>query len=224
MDSTTQGIYMLGYDLFPLNPEMEKKSEEYEKEMERRRQEALRKKYETSGVPSKFFSSSLESYLAETDEEKRIKDAVVGFAGNPGNKVLILCGNNGTGKTLLGCGIVRKCGGEYALSSDICVEYEAAVSYRSKRSRPEILGHYCECPMLVVDECGKYTLDPELEKFVLSYVLCGRYERNKPSVFITNGAKRRFIEFLGKSSFDRLTECCTTVEFKMESKRRFSRI
>lgn len=203
-----------------VSPDSERRVEEYERMLESKRQDDLYAKYKASGVPAKFFGSSLESYNADTAEESRIKDTVLAFAENPCNRVLIMCGNHGNGKTMLGCGIVRKCGGVYALSSDICVEYEAATSYKAKRNRLEVLKHYCECPMLVVDECGKYALDTELEKFIQSYILCGRYERNKPSVFITNGSKKRYIDFLGKSAFDRLTECCTTIEFNMESSRK----
>ena len=35
--------------------------------------------------------------------------------------------------------------------------------------------------------------------------------------------KKEFIEFLGKSVFDRLTEVCSTLEFTEESKRKLYR-
>lgn len=205
---------------FSFTPDSDERAKEYERECESRRQEEALIRYRNSGVPAKFFGESIDTYIARTDEEKRIRKEVERFAERPMNKVLLMCGSNGNGKTHLGCGIIRKCGGEYALSSDICIEYEAAISFKSKRDRLQILRHFCECRMLVVDECGKYALDKELEKFINSYILCGRYERGRPSVFITNAAKERYIEFLGKSVFDRLTECCVTIDFAGESKRK----
>ena len=196
------------------------KVDEYEKQKERIRQEKLYEDYKTCGVPSKFFETSLATYITETDEEKKNLETVIDFAENPKNRILVLCGNNGRGKTLLSCGALRECGGEYVTSSQLCIEYEAGTSYHAKRTREEILNHYSKvAPILVIDECGKYTLNPQLEQFILSYVLCTRYENNLASVVVTNGEKKKFLEFLGKSLFDRLTECCTTLDFTGESKR-----
>lgn len=196
------------------------KVDEYEKQKERIRQEKLYEDYKTCGVPSKFFETSLETYITETYEEKKNLETVIDFAKNPKNRILVLCGNNGNGKTLLSCGALRECGGEYVTSSQLCIEYEAGTSYHAKRTREEILNHYSKvAPILVIDECGKYTLNPQLEQFILSYVLCTRYENNLASVVVTNGEKKKFLEFLGKSLFDRLTEVCTTLDFTGESKR-----
>ena len=125
-----------------------------------------------------------------------------------------------THNTHLACGTLRESGGEYVTSSQLCIEYEAATSYHSKRTREEIL-HHCSkvAPIFVIDECGKYTLNLQLEQFILSYVLCTRYENNLASVVVTNGEKKKFLEFLGKSLFDRLTEVCTTLDFTGASKR-----
>jgi len=74
--------------------------------------------------------------------------------------------------------------------------------------------------MLVIDECGKYFLNSDLEKFLLIQIVCGRYENNKPTVLVTNANKKAFIDFMGKAVYDRLTEVCSTVEFDFESKRK----
>ena len=47
------------------------KVDEYEKQKERIRQEKLYEYYKTCGVPSKFFETSLATYITETDEEKK---------------------------------------------------------------------------------------------------------------------------------------------------------
>jgi DNA replication protein DnaC len=73
--------------------------------------------------------------------------------------------------------------------------------------------------MLVIDECGKYTLNPDLEKFLLSQIITSRYENNRPTVLVTNENKKKYIEFLGKSVFDRMTEVCITLDFTGKSKR-----
>ncbi len=193
---------------------------EYERQQEKICQDKLYEAYKNCGVPEKFFKTSLDMYIVKTEEEKHNLETVREFAKNPQNRILVLCGNNGCGKTMLSCGALRECGGEYVTSSQLCIEYEAATSYHSKRTREEILRHYSKVsPILVIDECGKYTLNPDLEQFILSYILCTRYENNLASDVVTNGEKKEFLGFLGKSLFDRLTEVCTTLDFTGESKR-----
>ena len=176
--------------------------------------------YKNSGVPNKFFSESFETFIAENDNDNKIKNAIVEFSKNPSNKVLILYGNNGTGKTHLGSSIIRECGGIYIQSSMLCVKYDSATSFKAKMSREEILDYYSKCKMLVIDECCKYFVNQELEKFLLSFIVSTRYANNVPTVLITNLKKESFIEFMGKAVYDRLTEVCITVAFNGQSKRK----
>lgn len=193
--------------------------DEYEKELERQRAENAQRKYEQSGVPAKFYNETIDTYIAETPEEIKNKNIVVEFNKNPCNRVLIMCGNNGNGKTHLACSVLRDRDGLYITASDLCIEYESATSYNAKRTRQVLLRDMLEPELLVIDECRKYTLHPELEKFLLSYVGNSRYENNKATVYVTNDSKSGFVEFLGKSTFDRLTEVCTTLEFTQRSRR-----
>lgn len=211
----------LSFDLTHLSVIDDGKVQEYEKQLEKERLEQEQKRYENSGVPSKFYHTSLDSYIAATEEEIRNKKIAENFAKNPKNRILIMCGNNGNGKSLLGCGILRVSGGLYVLASDLCIEYEAGTSYHTERTRPGTLKYYSSVKVvLVIDESGKYSINPELEKFLIAYIVCIRYENNLSTVLITNANKKEYIEFLGKSVFDRLTEVCTTLEFTGTSKRR----
>ena len=200
------------------------KVEEYEKQIEEIKKKTAYENYKISGVPSKFFETSLDTYIAETEEEKNNLKTVKDFAQDPKNRILLLCGKNGNGKSHLLSGITRICGGEYITSSQICVEYEAATSYHSKRTREEILRHYTNINMLVIDECGKYTLNEKIEQFILAYIFSTRYENDLATGAATNADKKEFIEFLGKSVYDRFTEVCTTLDFTGPSKRKDRRI
>ncbi len=197
---------------------------EYERQQAEIKKQADYEKYKNSGVPDKFFESSLDTYIAETEEEKRNLAMVKDFAQDPKNRILLLCGNNGNGKSHLLSGIIRECGGEYITSSQLCVEYEAATSYHSKRTREEILRHYSKVSLLVIDECGKYTVNEKLEQFILAYIFSARYENDLATGAATNAEKKTFLEFLGKSVFDRCTEVCTTLDFTGPSKRQERRI
>lgn len=214
---TTEGFFKG----FNFTTEDADKVAEYEKLQEEMQKKERFESYKKSGVPEKFYETTIDSYNAVTEEENKIKTTIKDFAADPKNRVLICHGENGNGKSLFGCGVIREAGGEYVLSSDICVEYEAATSYHAPRSRIEILKHYAKVKgVLVIDECCKYTLNPELEKFIDSYIVCARYENNLPTDLITNSNKKDFIDFLGKAVFDRFTQVCTSIEFKEPSYRK----
>ena len=214
----------LSFNLNVLEVVTDEKFAAYERQQELYRLQEKYERYKKSGVPAKFFKESLDTFIAKTNEEKKNLKTVREFTENPKNKILLLCGNNGNGKSHLLSGIIRKCGGEYITSSQLCVEYEAATSYHSERTKEQILRHYStEVSMLVIDECGKYTLNEKLEQFLLVYIFCTRYEYDLPSGAGTNADKKEFIEFLGKSFFDRCTEVCTTLDFTGPSKRQARR-
>lgn len=202
------------------------KVDAYEMEQEKIRVDSCKKKYAESGIPDKFKNHNLETFIATTEDEKHIKQVVTDFAGNPKNRVLLMCGKNGNGKTHLGTAIIYKSifdgyGGAYITSSNLCIKYESAIGYKTKMNREEIIEYYSKAGgVLVIDECCKYFINSELEKFILVQIICNRYENNLPTVLISNSDKKDFIDFLGKAVYDRFTEVCSTLDFNWESKRK----
>ena len=104
---------------FPVD---EKKVEEYEKQQADIQRQKAQERYEQSGVPMKFFNESIETFTAETETEKKVVESIIDYANNPADRILILYGNNGTGKTHLACGVIRKYGGWYITSSLFCIK------------------------------------------------------------------------------------------------------
>ena len=209
----------LKFDLSTLVTD-EKKVEEYERQLEENERLAEQKSFEASGVPEKFWKESFETFSTDSEKDIVVYDTVKKFAENPANRVLILCGENGNGKSHLASAVTRVCGGEYILSSMLCVKYDSATGYKADMTREQILLHYSKVKMLVIDECCKYFLDENLEKFLLMQIIIMRYENNLPTVLVTNANKQAFIQFLGKAVYDRFTEVCTTLEFTEISKRK----
>jgi DNA replication protein DnaC len=183
-----------------ITPSDEKEVEEYWAKVEQDRKADALERYKASGVPAKFYEESFETFATDTDAMKVAKNRAMEFAEKPRNRILILCGENGNGKTHLASSVIRKCGGTFIVSSMLCVQYDSATSFKAKRSREEILNYMSTCKMLVIDDCGKYPLNPELEKFLLSYIISARYSNNLPLVLTNNGKKEAFINFLGKHS------------------------
>lgn len=215
-------------DLGHCSEENNTKLEQYEAELRKQEQERLFSRYKKSGVPSKFFDQSFDTFIAETEAEKTILAQCKNFASNPKNRVLVLCGNNGNGKTHLGSSILRENifndkDGIYITSSAMCIKYDSAIGYKADMNREEVVQFYSRTPILIIDECCKYFLNSELEKFLLVLIICNRYENNLPTVLITNTEKKAFIDFLGKAVYDRFTEVCTTLDFNWQSRRKSNR-
>lgn len=202
------------------------KIEAYEKQQERIRIDTCLKKYSECGVPEKFKGSSFATFFADTKELYDIKNTVVKYSENPRNRVLMMCGKNGNGKTHLGTAILNRSfllngGGAYITSSNLCIKYESAIGYKTKMNREEVVEYYSSLKgILVIDECCKYFINSELEKFLLVQIICNRYENNLPTVLISNSDKKDFIDFLGQAVYDRFTEVCTTIDFNFESRRK----
>lgn len=202
------------------------KIEAYEKEQERIRRDICFRKYSECGIPEKFKRHNFDTFIVSNDSEKNVKEVAFEYAKNPRNRILIMCGNNGNGKTHLGTAIIYQSvfngeGGAYITSPNLCIKYESAIGYKTKMSREEIVDFYSGCKgVLVIDECCKYFVNLELEKFLLIQIVCNRYENDLPTVLISNSDKKDFIDYLGKAVYDRCTQVCTTLDFKWESKRK----
>jgi len=175
--------------------------------------------YKNSGVPKKFFSESLDTFKPENEDDAFALGIIRNFVKAPKNKVILMYGESGNGKSHLACGAVREMGGQFRMSEDICVEYDSASDFNAKRTRAEVLNYYVTRKLLVIDEMMKYTIKPQLEAWILSYIIRMRYENNLPTILIKNGSKREFSDFVGTAVNDRLKECCTSIEFKGESHR-----
>ena len=193
---------------------------EIAREQERVAEEAAlnQKRYEMSGVPKKFYAHSLDTYVAHNAFQESLKAQVSAYIADAGNKMLLFYGNNGNGKTHLACAIVRALGGCYTTSFKLCIEYEAGSDFKAKRSRPEVLDFYVAQKMLVIDEIGRFS-DEKTEKVIIPAIINMRYEDNLPTVIVSNLSKKEIVEYFGKATYDRMTETCTSIEFKSKSMR-----
>lgn len=218
--SSTMPAWILGFP--PLDADERKKiraerEEEHRREIERHSAAVRRRRLESFGIPGRYQDVSCLTYVAETDEERRNLEAVKGFISAPGDRILLLCGVSGTGKTHLGCSAVAACGGLYRKSVQICDEYESGNSFRSNMTRADVIRIYSECSLLCVDEVGRAQAGTERD--VLSYLIGMRYDNRLPTVLISNMDRKDMLTYFGKAVFDRLTEVCTSLEFTGRSRR-----
>lgn len=211
-----------GYSL-TANSESEAWVKKQEKELAKQaKKEAaylIQKRVETSGVPRRYWHSTFESYIPRDEKDSKKLETVKNFAKLEKNdKVLILLGAKGLGKTHLGSAIIRNCGGKFISIEEFIFKYDSAQDFRSKTNREELMESYSSTKMLVIDEIGR-AMQQEKENSLLNYILRRRYENMLPTVLISNLSKADLLKKLGDAVLDRLRETCISLEFEGESYR-----
>ncbi len=190
-------------------------------EWERREAERIKTERYRKQAPKRYWSEGVYSYKAETENEREAMEATNAFitAVKCGKFCgLIFLGNAGTGKTHLALGAIRECGGLYRLSPNICEELRRAKSFTSKNTEAEILEEYGSAKLLVVDEIGRGVAAAE-EQYALYQIINERYNRQKPTILVSNQSKKDFLNYIGIAATDRLTESARIVEFTGKSYR-----
>lgn len=211
----------------------ERKREEERKEQERSLQAAKREWFEKLGraaIPERFQDRTLKNYVAENDLQRMALDFSIDYADNfdkvvkTGRSALFI-GKPGTGKTHLSVGIALRVMRKHQASALFitCRHVFLAIkdTYRrdSLRSELEVIDDFVRPDLLILDEVGVQG-GTEFEKQALFDILNSRYERRKPTIFLSNLPDTEVGAFLGERVMDRLKEDGgAVVPFNWESHR-----
>ena len=205
------------------NPERDEWIKQREKELaEQAEKEAsyqMQKNVESSGVPRRYWHVDFDTYIPRNEKDSKNLESIKIFANLEKNdKVHILLGPKGLGKTHLGSAIIRNCGGKFISIEEFIFKYESAQDFHAKVNREELMESYSSTKMLVIDEIGR-SMQQEKENALLNYILRRRYENMLPTVLISNLSKADLLKKLGEAVLDRLRETCISLEFEGESYR-----
>lgn len=205
------------------NPEKDEWIKQREKELaEQAEKEAayqMQKSVESSGVPRRYWHVDFDTYISRNEKDLKNLETIKKFTSLDNNdKVLILLGAKGLGKTHLGSAIIRNCGGKFISIEELIFKYESAQDFHAKTNREELMDLYSSTKMLVIDEIG-CSMQQEKENALLNYILRRRYEIMLPTVLISNLSKAELLKKFGEAVLDRLCETCISLEFEGESYR-----
>lgn len=179
----------------------------------------MQKSVESSGVPRRYWHVDFDTYISRNEKDSKNLETIKKFTSLDNNdKVLILLGAKGLGKTHLGSAIIRNCGGKFISIEELIFKYESAQDFHAKTNLEELMDLYSSTKMLVIDEIGG-SMQQEKENALLNYILRRRYENMLPTVLISNLSKAELLKKLGEAVLDRLKETCISVEFDGESYR-----
>lgn len=188
---------------------VEKYEQQLEIEKNLKRNEELEENYKKySGVPSRYLNESLETYKPSA-ANNNVFTWILGFiksviAGTNTTNIIYLSGKFGTGKTHLGCGIIRQLGGKIITSLALCITYDSCRDFKSEMTRIQYLHKLCESPVLVIDEVGKGIT--QIEKEILPYIVNEFYGSGRILIFLGNDDKASFNKLIGEAGVDRMAE------------------
>lgn len=185
-------------------------------EQKRRTRAEWEKRLGTAAIPERFHGCRLRTYIAETPEQQAAlhfaKDYADSFSAvRRSGRGAIFVGNVGTGKTHLAVGIglqVMHTHGATVLFSTVARavrRIKDTWSKRSTESEGEAVATLVFPDLLILDEVG-VQFGSDFEKNLLFDVLNERYEKRKPTLFLSNLSIEGVALFLGERVMDRLRE------------------
>lgn len=202
-----------------------------QEELTERRRKHIESLIACSGVRGRYVEATFDTYRAETPQQRRALQACRQFvdAAMAGEaSTLFLLGRPGTGKTHLGCAIVRAVIEREARAAhivtvsafvrDLRATWDRARASDDASTEEQVLRRYGHAAMLVLDDVGAAFQSQAAEKHLLDLV-DERYTHQLPTVVASNLNEAELQAAVGERTFDRLSERAKCVTFTWPSHR-----
>lgn len=208
------------------------------REEETRQSELVKARYEMSIklgsalIPKRFQGKTFESYEAELDVQKAALAKCIDYADNfqahkKAGRCMLLLGKPGTGKTHLAIAIANyimtntRESAVYRTLGGILQDIRESYDDHSPTNEGWILKGLIAPSLLVLDEIGATKEKPsDFELTTLFSIINGRYEKELPTVIVSNLGPKELAASIGERSADRLREGGVIVlPFTWESQR-----
>lgn len=180
-----------------------------------------------AGVPDRYIHASFNDFREETAAQSLVGQGLRTFIDgawqrSPG---LILLGNVGTAKTMLGAALVNYWLDRYGdRSARFCTMLEllrrikATWSPESFETESQAYQRLRDLPLLVIDEVG-VQFGSQAEKTIFTEVINHRYNALHPTVLITNLTIQDCATALGERAVDRFRDGGHALAFTWPSQR-----
>ncbi|MFC0666763.1 ATP-binding protein [Azotobacter chroococcum] len=169
-----------------------------------------------TGIAPRFRRCSLENYRASLEGQKLALDTCRAYVDQfeenfAAGRCLLLMGNFGTGKTHLGCSILkavvtRHCASAlYVPAADIIAALKASFGRDAASSEREIFAELAGVDLLLIDELGAQG-GTEFERQSLHQIIDTRYRNMLPTIITSNLPSTELAAYIGDRALDRLRE------------------
>ena len=193
---------------------------------------SLARKLGDALIPKRFLNRTLDNYQVEHDEQRRALKFCRHYVATfdqirEVGRCMVLIGKPGTGKTHLGVAMANELlhktprTAVYRTVGAALQAIKATFDRKSERSESDILASLINPDLLVLDEIGVSKEQPsDFELTTLFAIINGRYEREAPTVIISNLGAGELGRAMGDRCVDRLREGgLIVVPFEWESQR-----
>lgn len=194
---------------------------------ERKEAERISKNVQEGNIEIDYQSLTFEDYRTETPQQKRALEAVQNLMQGKKKKVVLL-GETGLGKTMLGSLAVKYMGGKIYRQYDIATMIRQSYSFNAKKTELEIVEELSSIPLLVIDEVGKVG-NSEAVRNWFSAIIDKRHTRKLPLMLCGNlhfkqmcknkGCPECFENYFGNDVLSRLSQDTTIVIVKGKDER-----
>jgi DNA replication protein DnaC len=195
--------------------EARKKAEREAKERDDR-QQAWQRRIGDAGIPERFQTRSLHSFVAETGAQARALEFANGYADSfddalASGRSALFIGKPGTGKTHLAVGIglrIMHRDSRTVLFTTVMRAIRRVKDTWARENREtetQAIAALVFPDLLILDEVG-VQFGSDTEKLILFDVLNERYEKRRPTLLLSNHPLDDVKAYLGERVFDRLRE------------------
>lgn len=175
------------------------------------------------GIPERYSDCSFDTYKPDTEENAGNLKKIREYSGMQDNdRVLLMSGPAGVGKTHLACAVLREHDGLYCKSADLEKEFEESRDFKKREKYSDLMKKYTGSPMLIIDGAG-CSDKPDAEFRLLGLILNSRYDRKLPTVIVSSLETMELVKNLSRQTVDRLIETSIVLEFNGKSFRESKR-
>lgn len=166
-----------------------------------------------ASIPVRFRGKTMSNYTPDQQNAKAF-GIVQDYASDPektksDGRCLVLIGDYGTGKTHLAVGIIDAFAHAgirslYTTLDALLIGYKASFN-REGPQEHEVMAHYRNMPLLVIDEVGLHRGSEE-DARIISNIMDGRYADMRCTVIVSNLSAAELSAEVGDRVIDRMRE------------------
>ncbi len=205
------------------------------------RTQALRDRFTRMGIPPRYHGQRVQHFQAHTPAQHSVLEIARRFcaldvarltddeATNlPNYDSLLLLGNVGTGKTLLGCGILTDWthdedgafmdSGLYTTAAQLMRRIKMTWRKDADETEQDVLTKLGKPSLLVIDEVG-VQFNSDTERCLLTELINDRYNAQQRTILISNLTLKEFTGVVGERIVDRFREGGKVLVFDWQSER-----
>lgn len=188
----------------------------------------MKERFVRMGIPPRYAGKRLSDYRAVTQAQQEVLRIAKEFCTSDTLDCLLLLGNVGTGKTLLGCAMLTDYthdldgtwsdSGLYTTASQLMRRIKMSWKKDSPENEQDVFAKLTKPHLLVIDEIG-VQFNSDTERCLLTELINDRYNVKARTILISNLTLQELTQVVGDRIVDRLKEDGKVLVFDWQSQR-----